>query len=565
MESSTSLQFRGQTPECLKFGTSGLRGKVDAMTDLEVYINTTGFLEYLLGMHAIQAGDPVCLGGDLRPSTDGDKRSILRAVAKAVEDLGLVIRFLGRLPTPALMFDALQANCASIMVTGSHIPFDRNGIKFNKPNGEVLKADESPILSSVHATRQLQYAMPAERSLFDDHGWFKDSSSKTWPASAHLEATERYLDRYRGFFPAGSLEGMECLVYQHSAVGRDLLAKLLESLGAKVWKVGKSERFVPIDTEDISAEQLNELQRMLEEVIAQGGKPTALVSTDGDSDRPLVCGVDSWGRLQFIPGDLLGCLSADFLKAQTVVVPISANDAVDQHLARKEIHPYKTKIGSPHVIATMQALKESGQDAIVGWEANGGFLLSSPVEGEHGALQPLETRDAFLPILCVLRACQVSSKQVVDLMGELPARFGKAGLIDAFPQAASRSLIQRWTPPLDQLVDWRWHKRTITLHFAHGDHREADHDEALLIAHLCEEAARFFTPEAGYGTITRINYMDGVRFYFDSGDIAHIRPSGNAPQLRFYAVANSQQRAEQMVRDALAEPSGLLRSMELES
>ena len=83
------------------------------MTDLEVYINTTGFLEYLLGMHAIQPGDPVCLGGDLRPSTDGDKRSILRAVAKAVEDLGLVIRFLGRLPTPALMFDALQANCAS--------------------------------------------------------------------------------------------------------------------------------------------------------------------------------------------------------------------------------------------------------------------------------------------------------------------------------------------------------------------------------------------------------------------------------------------------------------------
>ncbi|MEL0060294.1 MAG: hypothetical protein VW711_09060 [Verrucomicrobiales bacterium] len=59
--------------------------------------------------------------------------------------------------------------------------------------------------------------------------------------------------------------------------------------------------------------------------------------------------------------------------------------------------------------------------------------------------------------------------------------------------------------------------------------------------------------------------MDGVRIYIDSGDIAHIRPSGNAPQLRFYAVANSQQRAEQMVRDALAEPSGLLRSMELES
>ena len=345
------------------------------MTDLEVYINTTGFLEYLLGMHAIQAGDPVCLGGDLRLSTDGDKRSILRAVAKAVEDLGLVIRFLGRLPTPALMFDALQANCASIMVTGSHIPFDRNGIKFNKPNGEVLKADESPILSSVHATRRLQYAASrSDRSLMITVG-SRIAQARRGLHPPILRPLSVTLTGIAVSFRQGSLEGMECLVYQHSAVGRDLLAKLLESLGAKVWKVGKSERFVPIDTEDISAEQLNELQRMLEEVIAQGGKPTALVSTDGDSDRPLVCGVDSWGRLQFIPGDLLGCLSADFLKAETVVVPISANDAVDQHLARKGIHPYKTKIGSPHVIATMQALKESKQDAIVGWEANGAFCF----------------------------------------------------------------------------------------------------------------------------------------------------------------------------------------------
>ena len=246
-------------------------------------------------MHAIQAGDPVCLGGDLRPSTDGDKRSILRAVAKAVEDLGLVIRFLGRLPTPALMFDALQANCASIMVTGSHIPFDRNGIKFNKPNGEVLKADESPILPSVHATRRLQYAMPmrSDRSLMLTVGSRIAQARRGLhpPILRPLSVTLTGI----AAFPAGSLEGMECLVYQHSAVGRDLLAKLLESLGAKVWKVGKSERFVPIDTEDISAEQLNELQRMLEEVIAQGGKPTTPCLTDGDSDRPLVCGVSTVG------------------------------------------------------------------------------------------------------------------------------------------------------------------------------------------------------------------------------------------------------------------------------
>jgi phosphomannomutase len=31
------------------------------------------------------------------------------------------------------------------MVTGSHIPDDRNGIKFNLPTGEILKRDEEGI------------------------------------------------------------------------------------------------------------------------------------------------------------------------------------------------------------------------------------------------------------------------------------------------------------------------------------------------------------------------------------------------------------------------------------
>ena len=32
-----------------------------------------------------------------------------------------------------------------MMVTGSHIPFDRNGYKTNSARGELLKRDEAPI------------------------------------------------------------------------------------------------------------------------------------------------------------------------------------------------------------------------------------------------------------------------------------------------------------------------------------------------------------------------------------------------------------------------------------
>ncbi len=35
------------------------------------------------------------------------------------------------------------------MITGSHIPFDRNGIKFYSASGEITKADETAIADAV--------------------------------------------------------------------------------------------------------------------------------------------------------------------------------------------------------------------------------------------------------------------------------------------------------------------------------------------------------------------------------------------------------------------------------
>ncbi len=555
------LKFRGQTPMPLQFGTSGLRGLVEDMTDLEVYINTTGFCEYLMDRQLVKVGDTVCLSGDLRPSTHSPDRSILRAVARAVQDVGLKMCYLGRLPTPALMDYAIQRGHASIMITGSHIPFDRNGIKFNKPKGEILKSEESAILSSVLQVRQIQYAMPEDRSLFDEDGWFKPKSLIEIPDSIE-DARSSFVQRYLDFFPDHFLKGKKLLVYQHSAVGRDILVELLESLGADVYVEGRSDTFVPIDTEAISRDQLNQLQSFVEAMTEDGVRLDAVVSTDGDSDRPLVCGVDGWGRVQFVNGDLLGLMVADFLNVENVVVPISSNDAVDLHLGLKGILPYKTKIGSPHVIQTMDALKQSGKTSIVGWEANGGFLVGSELTLHGRTLTQLATRDAFFPILCALCAAVEQNVTVLDLLGKMPARFGKAGLIDAFDQEASKALLKKWTPDIEGLLDWETKKGEVQLRLLSGERRSATVEETLMIAHLCEEASQFFQSDEGFGSITRINYIDGVRFYFDNGDIGHIRPSGNAPQLRFYAVADTQLRADAMVELALREPDGLLRSME---
>jgi phosphomannomutase len=56
--------------------------------------------------------------------------------------------------------------------------------------------------------------------------------------------------------------------------------------------------------------------------------------------------------------------------------------------------------------------------------------------------------------------------------------------------------------------------------------------------------------------------LDGVRIYFRNGDVAHVRPSGNAPQLRLYACSDFQARADEIRELALREPDGILRQLE---
>ena len=48
---------------------------------------------------------------------------------------------------------------------------------------------------------------------------------------------------------------------------------------------------------------------------------------------------------------------------------------------------------------------------------------------------------------------------------------------------------------------------------------------------------------------------------FASGEILHLRPSGNAPQLRCYAVADERARAEALLHRVLTDPGSLLRDL----
>jgi phosphomannomutase len=524
-------------PQVLGFGTSGRRGKVVDLTQLEIYLNALAELQYLQSLPLTEGGirrsEDFYFAYDLRPSSsefvaqEEGRGEIAQAIVQAITDAGMQAVNLGRIPTPALASFALSQNKGSIMVTGSHIPFERNGYKTNSSRGELLKQQEAPINEQVRQVRQRLYEQPWGHSLFDERGMLK-SGHQELPAE-HGAARAAYIERFTNFFHGATLQGRRILVYQHSAVGRDLLVEILERLGAQVVKGGRSDTFVPIDTENIDAAQLAVIQGLAD---ASSGPLHAVVSTDGDSDRPLVLGVDPLtGEVHFFGGDLVGMVVAEYLQADAVVVPISCNDAIDRGKLAPVVEP-KTRIGSPFVIAGMEAALAKGKKRVCGWEPNGGFLTGSPFARDGALLEPLLTRDAGLPILGVLFAAQQDGLSLVDLFARLPKRFSRAALLKQFPRAIALKIVDRFSPP-------------------NGD------AEAIR-----KDLAQFFTPALGFAAVTHVDYTDGVRVLFANGEVAHVRPSGNADELRIYAVADTQSRADEITAMGVAEPAGILRKME---
>ncbi len=71
-----------------------------------------------------------------------------------------------------------------------------------------------------------------------------------------------------------------------------------------------------------------------------------------------------------------------------------------------------------------------------------------------------------------------------------------------------------------------------------------------------------FPSDSGFGRIVQLDYTDGVRISFSNADVAHIRPSGNADELRIYAVADTQGQADKIAELGVAEPDGILRGMQ---
>jgi phosphomannomutase len=462
----------------VKFGTSGLRGLVVYLEGRASALYAQAFAQHLIDVGAAKPGDVVLVGRDFRSSSPGIAATCIGALERA----GLTPLDCGAIPTPALALYGISLGAAALMVTGSHIPDDRNGIKFYRPDGEIDKQDEAGIA-----------AIAAE---------LDEGAIEFAPGTAEDRATgasSLFIERNKALLPDGSLSGLRIGVYQHSTVARDLFVSVLEHYRAEVVALGRSEHFIPVDTEAVSAATVELLKGWAKE-----HRLDAIVSADGDGDRPLVA--DETGEP--LRGDLLGLVAATFLGADAIVTPVTSNSGIEK---AGKFAVTRTKVGSPFVIAGMQQAMAAGCKKVVGFEANGGTLTASTFATAGGSFGPLPTRDSFLPALAALHLRAERQQALSTIAESFGLAFAAADRLENFPVETSVALMTHLRASSDNL-------------------------------------ATFLAP---LGTVASTSDIDGLRVTLTDGRIVHFRPSGNAPEMRCYVEAGSEVQAKHLLTEAL--------------
>jgi phosphomannomutase len=425
--------------------------------------------QYAAAFVELHGGDaPLFIGQDKRDSSP----RLAAAVARGAAAAGAEVIDCGVLPTPALALAAQKAGSIAIMVTGSHIPADRNGLKFYTRAGEFTKADEGPLAEAVAVRSAPEGALPVMEQ--------------------NTDARTQYIARYANGLPPGALKGMRVGVWLHSSAAGDVLPTILEAMEAEVVLLGATESFVSVDTEAVDAQTRAQLAAWVREE-----KLDALVSTDGDADRPLL--VDDLGRV--VPGDILGPITAEWCGAKGVVTTVSANTLVDL-MERFDVS--RTKIGSPYVIAEMEA-RGAG---VVGYEPNGGFLLGWDLENGETPMERLLTRDSTLPLVAVISSAREAGS-ISQMLAAYPERRTASDRLKDIPRERSLELVEE---------------------ILSGDHS--------------------VLPD-GLGALSGTDTTDGVRLSFATGRVVHIRPSGNAPELRCYVEAENDAVASDILSRAM--------------
>ncbi len=326
------------------FGTSGIRGDAEKLFTNQFCFDLGRTFALFLDKNN-QLGS-VAVGMDPR----GSSPRILEALEQGLSFGGREIVDQGTVPVPALNWVLkVTPYAGSIMVTGSHISANLNGLKFFAFKEEILKEGEEEISKIYEKIKNEEKFKERKISLEEEN-------------RAHETYQEMLIGLANEPYPDWKL----VVVDPGNGGQADTIPQVLKRLGVKASEINASIQgeFIARDTETEGV--LANLQKLVKQRKADMG-----IAYDYDGDR--VVFVDEKGG--FVPGDYTGALIAKHGDTQQVVTPINTSQVVE-HLGKPVI---RTRVGSPYVVEAMKKNK-----ATFGFEANGGGISAEIMMSRDG-------------------------------------------------------------------------------------------------------------------------------------------------------------------------------------
>ena len=442
------------------FGTNGVRGVFSEDFTLE-FVND---LVMSLAAHFKQG--KILVGYDGRHSSP----IVAKVVSSALNYSGLDCYMAGLVPTPCLEYATKKLGYdGGLMITASHNPPQYNGIKPVASDGvEISREDERKI-----------------EQIFAEKNWIKASTFGKSFEETNVIST--YIDGIISLIDIDSIKAKKFKVCLDLGNGAQTVTakKLCENLDCDVHTINEEiNGDFPGRGSETTPQNLDELSKLVVDTNSNFG-----IAFDGDGDRSIFC--DETGKI--LTGDSSALLLCDYLLQQypnsQVVTCLNSGNIIENIVEKTNSRVVRTKVGSVEVSRRMV-----NDDALVGYEENGGFMF-----GNHN-----HVRDGAMTLALMLDLLSKSQLDLSQNIKNLPPSFTTKTKIECSLEKSK-----------------------------------------IVISELLKEF-----PDS--------NTSDGIKIQVDKDNWVMIRPSGTEPIIRIYGESNSQQNLDSLISNFVEKTKSIL-------
>ncbi len=332
----------------------------------------------------------ISLGRDSRLT--GER--ILNTLAKVFSNNEIEVLDLGLATSPAMFMITQEKNFKpdlSIMITASHMPMNRNGLKILTPEGGLASEDIKTILTNAQTKEPLMY----EDQQIETYNYLKDYAD-------HLVSTVR-----KKTGEIKPLLGSKIIVDAGNGAGGFFATEVLQPLGADITGSNFLEPDGNFPNHIPNPEDKKAIEAISNAVIESNADMGIIFDTDVDRSAIIDEKGEPINKSAFIA--FIASLLLQDNPGATIVTDSVTSTGLKDFIEAKGGKHHRFKRGYKNVIDEAKRLNELGENAVLAMETSG-----------HGAVKDNYFLDdgAYLALLSLIAYYQAKkeNKSISDLL-----------------------------------------------------------------------------------------------------------------------------------------------------